>query len=1849
MRTLPTILLAIITSLLAVPSPALADLINPNPAECGCVDVTINGETMPTKPAVEPISIEKDKNGDYPFELSAVVSSRTECANFSITSIVLAPVGADGGTSTVPITLPNSSSFSGTVKVHGYNPLISFTKKWKVVVTLSTPSNAAVICNYPFILGGGCKACSSGVCAPETKNESGGSSTDIPMPADAGDSNGSVGFNTLDLSNPGPAGVTASVPPSFTVNRTSGVINSVVSPVTTVEVTPISGHADDPNAFTITHKHTVTDVVFRTTTVAQVDGYLTIDSTFDSTTFRTRQSNPVVGTSLLESGPVVNGDFTVLRKETLTITAPQPGTEIHRESVEERPTGTAAFATVSDIQSTWNNYAWGWEMTEQIIDPGDAPHANLISTWSYYQPTEVTGPYSAFDGEGRLKSHSRYDGHEEAHTYWLNNHEVKLPFAGDPEGLILSQVYNPANFTLTTIRKVGTNTLSKQTESYIQATNTRTSSTFIDNNTTLTTTTVLKPFGADFGGQPASISHPDGTLTTYEYTRYADGGKNVVMKTGSPTGGAVTLGQQTTATYNRNGTAIRSLSETIGYDTNIIIDHTAVTLVDDYGRARTNAYFPSGSSATDGAVQASATAPKWTTTTTYSCCGVASTTDRQGITTTYGYDGLRRQTKSTTLGVTTETVRNGLTTDTHRYTTGPAATGNRISSDSRNLAGTSTTSSSPDPSPTNPNPGDLITASSTVTTYKPTTVLASRTVTTVPGDFIQTTDTYLDGRTASTTGDLQPAMTHTYSVNGTGLVTTSAYAGGNESTTVTADWAGRTYTTTQDSATTTQTYNTLGQLSSTTDADGVKTLYAYNSLGERTTTALDVDSDGVIDYNGTSATPVEDQVTKTETVPGTYTIGGTTYNVMKTTTKVYTAFNAADTATVSTTYQTPDGLRSWATSDAVASPSRRVINPVTWTQTATNPDGSYSETTINADGLTASTIQYSSDNNLIVQFDYAYDTLKRLRTTTDSRTGTTTTAYVSTTCDTVRSVTDPGSRVTTFAYDSRGRRVSTTLPDASVTHSSYYPDGQLKATWGSQTYPTFITYDYAGRRKTLRTQPTFINNVPTDAGGSLTTWNYSSATGRLTEKVDASNKSVGYFYTDAGRLETRTWARGVSATYTYSSGRLTATDYSGTTPDVTVTYNRVGQPLTISQLVQIDTDTYNQSQIQYTYADDLSLDTETIKYDLDYNGSDELVRTIDRSDDPDTGRSTGWQLKNGNTIEHRADYTYDDAGRLGTVADTSNTFTYGYKYSQTNATDPRVGSATGNKQDYMPYTLASTVGGNTTPTLATIRSYEATRNVLTKIENFAENNSISRYTYTVNSIGQRSALSTVFNLGSGIGNNAGSTTWGYDSLGQLTSADAPNAFSVDRFYAYDAIGNRLRSRMGIASDDDTGTLTEYFGAASPSTVAGANILNQYARIKNGSNTVSPNYDDDGNATAYPLPALVTANSSLSWDAENRLKQVTVNSVATTYLYDALSRRIAKVPASGSPTLYVYDGFNCIAEYTGSTPTLSKTRTWGLDLSGSLQGAGGVGGLLAEKQDGNYFYPTYDGNGNISEYLNIDSLIVAHYEYDPFGNTVVSQGSLAADFNYRFSTKPLDSETGLYYYLYRYYDPLTGRWPSRDPIEEEGGINLYGFVGNDGTDDIDVLGTIFKHNGVRTIDGFKLVGTLGITETKLVLNAICECDSTTKVWRTKLAAYWVHTWIYISTKTAFSKNSDGKIYLFPRNAHDIALTTTHENAHVNHYKEWHDESEVTIKSDFIKSFATCKECDTYRVDTIRKWMNSFAKAKKNEVKHTNPVFLTLPGVPPMPTPSDYSRISYNKYGDDPVHAVFTTNITKSSCR
>ena len=243
---------------------------------------------------------------------------------------------------------------------------------------------------------------------------------------------------------------------------------------------------------------------------------------------------------------------------------------------------------------------------------------------------------------------------------------------------------------------------------------------------------------------------------------------------------------------------------------------------------------------------------------------------------------------------------------------------------------------------------------------------------------------------------------------------------------------------------------------------------------------------------------------------------------------------------------------------------------------------------------------------------------------------------------------------------------------------------------------------------------------------------------------------------------------------------------------------------------------------------------------------------------------------------------------------------------------------------------------------------------------------------------------------------------------------------------------------------------------------------------------SPVSDDDGNLTD-------DGRWAYTWDAENRLIQMETNPAAATVLhpyvkqvfaYDWQGHLIARhvwkgdTPASStflSSRRWLYDGWNIVSEFsadsdTSTTLTRVNAYTWGLDLSGTLQGAGGVGGLLSVStaSPSHVYAPSFDGNGNIVAWTRSDqSAPTSRREYDAFGNTLVSEGTAPCSFG--FSTKMQDSQTGLYYYGYRFYDPVTGRWLSRDPIEESGGLNLYGFVGNDAIQGIDQLG-MFPSDG-----------------------------------------------------------------------------------------------------------------------------------------------------------------------------------------
>ena len=156
------------------------------------------------------------------------------------------------------------------------------------------------------------------------------------------------------------------------------------------------------------------------------------------------------------------------------------------------------------------------------------------------------------------------------------------------------------------------------------------------------------------------------------------------------------------------------------------------------------------------------------------------------------------------------------------------------------------------------------------------------------------------------------------------------------------------------------------------------------------------------------------------------------------------------------------------------------------------------------------------------------------------------------------------------------------------------------------------------------------------------------------------------------------------------------------------------------------------------------------------------------------------------------------------------------------------------------------------------------------------------------------------------------------------------------------------------------------------------------------------------------------------------------------------------------THYLYDGMLVVQERDASnTPQVSYTR--GKDLSGSRRGAGGIGGLLAYTGGGVSQYYHSDSLGNVTALANVNNQLSAAYTYDPYGNLLGSSGPMADLNHYRFSSKEIHPGSGTYAYGYRFYDPNLQRWLNRDPIGENGGINLYGFVKNRPTAKFDPVG------------------------------------------------------------------------------------------------------------------------------------------------------------------------------------------------
>jgi RHS repeat-associated protein len=725
------------------------------------------------------------------------------------------------------------------------------------------------------------------------------------------------------------------------------------------------------------------------------------------------------------------------------------------------------------------------------------------------------------------------------------------------------------------------------------------------------------------------------------------------------------------------------------------------------------------------------------------------------------------------------------------------------------------------------------------------------------------------------------------------------------------------------------------------------------------------------------------------------------------------------------------------------------------------------------------------------------DGLGRQTSSDDPRTGTVSVTYhdhpdkAGFTTRLVDTRTDAANNSTSYAYGAQdahgaGRVTSVTRPDSSVANTSYTARGEILARWGAGTYARLHFYNAYGEMTEMRTYKGLSHGTeptPATSGGAATEWSYDAATGLLLAKRDADNKGADYAYDPAGRLKTRKWARtdpGQSARvetgYTYTPwGELDVVHYSyesEDTPDLNYNYDRLGR---VEQVTQGAATVH-----EYDYdSTTLALETETFRYDLDRDGTVDHVRRLDRHRDSHL-RPTGYEFgtENFTAADVAAGYGYESAaGRIDGVwhapsftagiPDGAPDFDYSYRYEISGSlhvgTDAAVGGGVADSG-----LLFHTSG----PGHDVRNRYDSDRNALVRKENLEKtgNHFWSDYTYQVNSLGQRTKLTLgVDPVADGNGVTTTAVEWDYNARDELVEADHDTAANK-RAYKYDAIGNRKETVAG------TVTLTGTDDYA-------ANSVNEYTKVE-GSDLPAAAYDDDGNL-------LDDGVLEYFWNAENRLVRVEDGGdVIAEYTYDYRGRRIAKTTTSDAPQgagnrVFFYDGWNLIAEYADDpwTPlALHFSYTWGLDLSQSRRGAGGVGGLLVVEKHSSgatgIYYPTYDGNGNVSEYLDASGDRVAHYQYDPFGNlTPESTGSHQTLFTHRFSTKYFDEETGFYYYGYRYLDPVTGRWPSRDPIGERGGLNLYGFVGNDGMNKWDLLGlegAVTSHE-VKTCEIYIYIG------------------------------------------------------------------------------------------------------------------------------------------------------------------------------
>jgi RHS repeat-associated protein len=325
------------------------------------------------------------------------------------------------------------------------------------------------------------------------------------------------------------------------------------------------------------------------------------------------------------------------------------------------------------------------------------------------------------------------------------------------------------------------------------------------------------------------------------------------------------------------------------------------------------------------------------------------------------------------------------------------------------------------------------------------------------------------------------------------------------------------------------------------------------------------------------------------------------------------------------------------------------------------------------------------------------------------------------------------------------------------------------------------------------------------------------------------------------------------------------------------------------------------------------------------------------------------------------------------------------------------------------------------------------------------------------------------------------------------------------------------AQMTYNYDEDTGINLTGITRVLPNTatVAPAGLtFDANNRITNNAN-----YDFDevtGNPTEY-------AGMIMEYDQDDRLvmaREGNYNMPIMECGYYADSKRAWKISANTdyTKTYFLYDGDQLLCEvklaeeyYPGYTFNygqyyVTAVNLWGADgLAGRAvkisQGttAADIVAINPNTNIANYATTWYacDYQGNAVQQYTADGTLTASYAFDAFGNCipqfteetvdgVTTYTPAVTDITgpYGYNAKSgyyYDSEIGMYYCWHRYYDPANGRWLTEDPIGYEGGLNLYGYCGNQPVGSVDPSGLVIPWAAYGIVAGVGIVVTSTATE------------------------------------------------------------------------------------------------------------------------------------------------------------------------